>query len=100
VPKFVVLRSQLQSVTGYGLENTEVCVVLGSKYVAFFMSKNIKQRAVIKFLTQENEIFIGVNRKFLAFYGEDTVNISTVRCWVGKSRNIDESFNSKNQPLS
>jgi hypothetical protein len=48
------------------------------------MPKNIKQRAVIKFLTQENEIFIGANRQLLAFYGEDTVNISTVRCWEGK----------------
>ena len=36
----------------------------------------------------------------MAFNGEDTVNISTVSCWVGKSRNINESFDPKNQRLS
>jgi len=98
----VVLTGQLQFATMYGLVNTEVFLAPASKWVAlfFFMSKNIKQRAVITFLTQENETFIGVNRQFLGFYGEDTVNISTVRFWVGKSRNINKSFDPKNQPLS
>jgi hypothetical protein len=44
------------------------------------VSKNITERAVIEFLTQEGGISIGINQEFLAFYGEDTVNIAAVRC--------------------
>ena len=34
----------------------------------------------------ENEAPIGIHCQLLAFYGEDTVNISTVHHWVRKSR--------------
>jgi hypothetical protein len=97
IPKIVIVTGQFQFATGHCLVNTEVCVELVSKWVALFfsISKNIKRIAVIWFFTRENDIFIGDNRKFMAFNGEDSVNISTVRCWMGKSRNLHESFDPK-----
>ena len=61
---------------------------------------NIKQKAVPEFFMHENEAAIGIHGQLQAVYGEDIVNISTVRCWVGKSRNFNESFDPKNQTLS
>jgi hypothetical protein len=64
------------------------------------VSKCIKQRAVIEFLTREYETPTGIHRRLLTFFGEDTVDISTVRRWVIKSRDSDGNLDLHNQSLS
>ena len=49
------------------------------------LSKCIKQHDDIEFFTHENETLIEIHRWLLAYYGEDTVDISTVHQWVWKS---------------
>jgi GH43 family beta-xylosidase len=50
------------------------------------LSKHIKQWAVIDFLMHENETSIEIHEWLLVYYGEDTVDMSTVHCWIRKSR--------------
>jgi hypothetical protein len=41
-----------------------------------------KQRYVIEFLTAEQIAPIDIHRRLLKVYGDDTVDVSTVRRWV------------------
>lgn len=61
--------------------------------------KNIKQRAVIEFLTHENETHFGIHHQLLAFYGEDTVDIIVCH-WVRKSRDSGRNLDLYDQPRS
>jgi hypothetical protein len=65
--------------------------------LASTMLKCIKQRAVIEFLTQENQIPIKIHRPLLAFYDEDTVDISTVHHWAIKSSDSGRNMVLNNQ---
>jgi hypothetical protein len=87
----------------YGLDNIVVCVVrISFKMGGLFstVSKRVKQRAVTEFLTHESETPIEIYKCFLAFYGEDTVDVSAVCHWVRKSRDSGRNVNVKNQPRS
>jgi histone-lysine N-methyltransferase SETMAR len=64
------------------------------------VSSRIKQRAVIEFLTQENEAPVEIHRRLLAVYDEDTVDISTVRRWVRKSKASGGNLDVSDQPRS
>jgi hypothetical protein len=64
------------------------------------VSKRIKQQAVIESLTHENETTVEIHRRLLAFYGEDTVAISTVRLCVRKSTGCGGNLNLNDQPQS
>jgi hypothetical protein len=41
-----------------------------------------KQRCVIEFLNGEHTAPIEIHQRLKNFYGEQTVDISAVRCWV------------------
>ena len=45
-----------------------------------------KQRAVIEFLTAEKVPPIEIHRRMQAVYGDQCVDVSTVRRWVGQFR--------------
>lgn len=64
------------------------------------MSQRIKQRAVIEFLTQENVTPIEIHRRLSAVYGDDTIDKSTVRRWVRKSRESDGRLDIKDRARS
>jgi hypothetical protein len=49
--------------------------------------KDIKEWAVIEFLTHKNENPVRIHQQLLAFYDEDTVDVSVGHCWVSKSKN-------------
>jgi hypothetical protein len=50
------------------------------------MADRIKEQAVTEFFMHGNGTPIKIHRWLLAYYGEDTVDISTVHCWIRKSR--------------
>jgi len=68
-----------------------------------FSDVRFKQRAVIEFLTAEKVPAIGIHRRMQTLYGDQCVDVSTVRRWVrrfkdgemgqadfsGKTRRID-----------
>jgi len=64
------------------------------------VSSRIKQRAVIEFLTHENEAPVEIHRRLLAVYDEQTVDISTVRRWVRKSKASGGKLDVTYQPRS
>ena len=45
-----------------------------------------KQRVVIEFLTMEKVPAIEIHRRMQAVYGDQCVDVSTVRCWVRRFR--------------
>ena len=47
-----------------------------------FSDVRFKQRAVIEFLTVEKVPPIEIHRRMKAVYGDQRVDVSTVRCWV------------------
>ena len=47
-----------------------------------FSDVQFKQRAVIEFLTVEKVPPIEIHRRMQAVYGDQCVDVSTVRCWV------------------
>jgi hypothetical protein len=49
-------------------------------------------------VTHENETPIEIHRKLFAFHGEDTVNVSTMCCWVRKSEDSGGNFDPNDQP--
>ena len=61
------------------------------------VSKHIKQWTVIDFLMHENETSIEIHEWLLAYYGEDTVDMSTVYFWVRKSRDSSGNMDMNNQ---
>lgn len=62
------------------------------------LSKRIKQRAVIEFLTQGNEIPTGIHRRLLVFYGNDNADTSTARRWVIKLTDSERNLDLCDQP--
>jgi hypothetical protein len=64
------------------------------------MSKRIKQRAVVEFLAHESETPVGILRRLLAFHVEDTVDVSTLRRWVIKSRDSGGNLVLNDHPRS
>jgi hypothetical protein len=51
-----------------------------------FSDVRFKQRDVIEFLTAEKVPPIDIHRRMQAVYGDQFVDVSTVRCWVQKWR--------------
>jgi len=47
-----------------------------------FSDVRLKQRAVIEFLTAEKDPPIEIHRRIQAIYGDQCVDVSTVRHWV------------------
>jgi len=47
-----------------------------------FSDVRFKQRALIEFLTAENVLPIEIRRRMQAVYGDQCVDVSTVRRWV------------------
>ena len=47
-----------------------------------FSDVRFKQHAVIEFLTAEKVPPIEIHRQMQAIYGDQCVDVSTVRCWV------------------
>jgi len=47
-----------------------------------FLDVRFKQRAVIEFLTAEKAPPNEIHRRMQAVYGDQCVDVSTVRCWV------------------
>ena len=47
-----------------------------------FSDVQFKQRVVIEFLTAEKVPTIEIHRRIQAIYGDQCVDVSTVRCWV------------------
>jgi hypothetical protein len=82
VPTFTLFL-RLQFAVVYSLVNTVVCVVLGSKWMTSSQScqtaSNCKQLLSFQFTK------IKLSSP-LAFYGKDSVEISTVHHWLRKSR--------------
>ena len=64
------------------------------------MLKHITQWAVIEFWTHKNETPIKIHWQLLVFYGEDTVDISTVHHWVRKSWDSGGNLELNYQPCS
>jgi hypothetical protein len=84
---------------GYGLLNVVVCVVFGSEWMTRFHScRRTSNNEQLLSLNARNETPIGINQKFLAVHGEDTVNLSTMRCWVRKSGDSGGSLDPNDQP--
>ena len=52
-----------------------------------FSDVRFKQRAVIEFLTAEKVPPIEVRRRMQAVYGDQCVDVSTVRRWVRRFKN-------------
>jgi len=51
-----------------------------------FSDVRFKQCAVIEFLPVEKVPPIEIHRRMQAIYGDQCVDVSTVRCWVGSSK--------------
>jgi len=49
-----------------------------------FSDVRFRQRAVIEFLTVEKGPPIEIHRRMQGVYGDQCVDVSTVRCWVGR----------------
>jgi hypothetical protein len=62
--------------------------------------KHIKQKTVTQSMMYENETATKIDGRLLAFYCEDTVDISTVCCWVIKSKGSARNFDLNDQPRS
>lgn len=82
VPTFTLFL-ELQFAVVYGLVNTVICVVSGSKWMTSSqscqMASNCKQ--LLSFQCTKIKL-----SSLLASYGKDTVEISTVHHWLRKSR--------------
>ncbi|PNF14748.1 hypothetical protein B7P43_G08352 [Cryptotermes secundus] len=57
-----------------------------------------KQRCVIEFLTAEQIAPIDIHRRFLKVYGDDTVEVSTVRRWVVRFNSGESEVHDKPRP--
>jgi len=60
-----------------------------------FSDVRFKQRAVIEFLTSEKVSPIEIHRRMQAVYGEQCVDVSTVRCRVKWSLQWGSVFKNK-----
>jgi hypothetical protein len=61
------------------------------------VQRHIKQRAVTGFLTHKNKTPLRIHQQLLAFYGNDTVAVSTVQHWVRKGRDICGNLDQNDQ---
>ena len=52
-----------------------------------FSDVRFKQRVVIEFLTAEKVPPFEIHRRMRAVYGDQCVDVSTVRCWVMRFKN-------------
>ncbi|PNF23675.1 Mariner Mos1 transposase [Cryptotermes secundus] len=57
-----------------------------------------KQRCVIEFLTAKQTAPIDIHRRLLKVYGDDTVNVSTVRQWVVRFNSGESEVHNKPRP--
>ena len=57
------------------------------------MSVLEKQRALIEFLTAENNPPIQIHRRMKTVYGDECIDISNVRRWVARARKHDPHLN-------
>ena len=69
-----------------------------------FSDVRFKQRAVIEFLTAEKVPPIEIHRRMQAVYGDQCVDVSTVRRWVrrfknGELRQADLSDKTRSGPI-
>ena len=60
-----------------------------------FSDVRFKQRAVIEFLTAEKVPPIEIHRRMQAVYGDQCVDVSTVRRWVRRFRDGELGFKNK-----
>jgi hypothetical protein len=60
-----------------------------------FSDVPFKQRAVIEFLATEKVPPIEIHRRMQAFYGDQCVDVSTVRRWVGQFKYGELGFKNK-----
>jgi len=57
-------------------------------------------KGFFEFLTLEDETAIRIHQQLVAFYGDSTVDISTVNCEVRKSRDSGRHLDLNNLPQS
>jgi len=60
-----------------------------------FQDVRFKQRAVIEFLTAEKFLPIEIHRRMQTVYGDQYVNVSTVRRWARWSLQCGDGFKNK-----
>jgi hypothetical protein len=60
-----------------------------------FSDVRFKQHAVIEFLTTEKLPPIEIHRRMKAVYGDQYVDMSTVRCWVRQFKDGELGFKNK-----
>jgi hypothetical protein len=60
-----------------------------------FSDVRFKQRAVIEFLTAEKVPPIEIHRRMQAVYGDQCVDVSTVRLWVRRFEDGELGFKNK-----
>ena len=60
-----------------------------------FSDVRFKQRAVIEFLTAEKVPPIDNHRRMQAVYGDQYLDVSTVRRWVGRFKDWELGFKNK-----
>jgi len=66
-----------------------------SDKMAFDMEVHMKQRCVIEFLHAEKIAPNDIHRRLLNVYGDQTVNVSTVRRWVARFSSGDSDVKDK-----
>jgi len=62
-----------------------------------FSDVRLKQRAVIKFLTAGKFLPTEIHRRMQAVYGDQCVDVSTVRRWVRRFKDGGNGFKNKTQ---
>jgi len=66
-----------------------------SDKMAYDMEVRMKQRCVIEFLCEEKIAPNDIHRRLLNVYGDQTVDVSTVRRWVARFSSGDSDMEDK-----
>lgn len=86
----------------YNLVNIAVCIVFDSNWMTCsqLCQSASNSRMILSFFMHENETLFEIHRWLLAYYGEDTVDTSTVHHWVRKSWDNGGNLDMNDQPQS
>ena len=92
---YLIAPSVIQSVQRSAFQRVqdELAICFQSKVISERMEviscAKFKQRAVIEFLVAEGCEPIEIHRRLLNVFGNETVDVSTVRRWVLRAKNSD-----------
>jgi hypothetical protein len=83
----------------YGLVHTVFCIVFSSEWVTYIQLCHSASNSehVTQFLMHDSGTSVGKHQRLLPFFGDNTVDINTVHCWVIKSRGSGGNLNLHDQ---